>query len=100
MDYWSPLMKDLRPVLTHISPEQLGFLSALNSSEIKYEVEAHNLQKVIDAENKENERNQLTFSLKGFDYEHSYHSYEEIVSELQSMDSRSESNFFAFISYS
>jgi len=97
MDYWNPPMRDLRPVLTHISPEQLGFLSALNSSKIKYEVDAYNLQKVIDAENEENQRNQLTFSLKGFDYENSYHSYDEIVSELQNIGSRSESNFFVYI---
>jgi len=85
-------MTDLRPVLTLVSPKQLGFLSALNSSSIKYEVAAQSFQKVIDNEREENERNKQFFNARAFDYENSYHTHAEIVAELQSLPSQSQSN--------
>ncbi len=80
-------MTDLRPVLTVISSKQIGFLSALNSSNIKYA--ANSFQKVIDAEREQNDRNKQYFSAKTFDYETVYHSYEEINTELQTVASTS-----------
>jgi murein tripeptide amidase MpaA len=80
-------MTDLRPVLTLLSPKQIGFLSALNHSHIRYEVAAHNFQKVIDAEREQNEINRQMFSTKAFDYENTYHTYAEIVAEMQSLAS-------------
>ncbi len=80
-------MADLRPVLTLLGPKQMGFLSALNHSNIRYEIAAHNFQKVINAEREQNEVNRQMFNTKAFDYENSYHTYAEIVAELQSLAS-------------
>jgi hypothetical protein len=80
-------MTDLRPILTLVSPKQTSFLSALNNSNIRYEVAAHNFQKVVDAEREENEINREMFNTKTFDYDNTYHTYAQIVAEMQSLNS-------------
>jgi len=80
-------MTDLRPILTLVSPKRTGFLSALNNSNIRYEVAAHSFQKVVDAEREENEINGEMFNAKTFDYDNTYHTYAQIVTEMQSLNS-------------
>ncbi len=80
-------MTDLRPILTLVSPKQTSFLSALNNSNIRYEVAAHNFQKVVDAEREENEINREMFNTNTFDYDNTYHTYAQIVAEMQSLNS-------------
>ncbi len=80
-------MTDLRPILTLISPKQTSLLLALNNSNIRYEVAAHNFQKVVDAEREENEINREMFNTKTFDYDNTYHTYAQIVTEMQSLNS-------------
>ncbi len=80
-------MTDLRPILTLVSPKQTSFLSALNNSNIRYEVAAHNFQKVVDAEREENEINREMFNTNTFDYDNTNHTYAQIVTEMQSLNS-------------
>jgi hypothetical protein len=88
-------MTDLRPILTLISPKQTAVLTALNNSNIRYEVAANNFQKVVDAERGQNEinRNKETFltkemfSANTFDYDNTYHTYAQIVAEMQNLNS-------------
>ncbi len=80
-------MTDLRPILTLVSPQQMSFLVALNNSNIRYEVAANNFQKVVDAEREENEINREMFNANTFDYDNTYHTYAEIVAEMQSLNS-------------
>ncbi|CAG2173202.1 unnamed protein product, partial [Oppiella nova] len=62
------------------------FLRSLNASRIPYEVVANSFQKVIDNERAEMRAHRL-YSRAGFDYEKTYHTYEEIVAELTSISS-------------
>jgi hypothetical protein len=80
-------MTDLRPILTLISPKQTNFSLALTSSNIRYEVAVHSFQKVVDAEREENEINREMFNTKTFDYDSTYHTYAQIVAEMQSLNS-------------
>jgi hypothetical protein len=84
-------MLDMRPVLTLIDDEKFEFLSSLNSSRIEYEITAHNFQEVIDRERHENDMNKRI--INEFDYANSYHTYEEIVSELKRIAANSELYF-------
>lgn len=72
----------MRPILTLVSPNQNDFLSALNKSKIDFEVKAKNFQKVIDSERVENDKNRRKFRQTVFDYDSTFHKYEEISSEL------------------
>ena len=76
-------MSDMRPVLTLIKPEESAqqFLQSLNRSGIYYEVAANNFQKVIDEEKEENDENRKRFR-QSFDYENTFHRYEDINNEL------------------
>ncbi|CAG2116223.1 unnamed protein product [Medioppia subpectinata] len=84
MDYWNAPMPDMRPVLTLVPGEKIGaeFLVALNKSRIGFEVTADNFQKMLNAERDENSRNLRRFR-SFFDYQSTYHSYDEIIAELQ-----------------
>jgi hypothetical protein len=84
-------MRDMRPVLTLINEEKSEFLSSLNSSKIKYEITAHNFQEIIDRERRENDMNKRM--TRAFDYSSSFHTYEEIVSELKRITTNSELYF-------
>ena len=89
MDYWNMVMDDLRPLLTIIDPQRSEYLTALNRSRIPYEIVHHNYQKVVDAE-----RAQIELSSRAglkddnFDYENSYHTYNEIVAQFQFLSSK------------
>jgi hypothetical protein len=68
--------------MTLISKEKSNFMRALNRSNIKYEIVNNNFQKVIDKERV----GLWKISRKifaSFDYNSTYHTYEEIVSELK-----------------
>jgi len=88
VEFWNPPMKDLRPVLTLISPEQTGFLTALNSSRISYEIASNSFQKVIDQEREEIQRNREFFGTKALNY-NNYNTYADIVSGLKDLASDS-----------
>jgi len=84
VDYWNPPMSDLRPVLSLISPEGTEFLTALNRSNIHYQMVSNNFQERVDQEMEENQRNRMR-STKAFDYDTVYHSYQEIVAEFKAL---------------
>ena len=81
IDFWNAPVSDLRPVLSLIGPKDTYFLETLNKSSIAYEIVSNNFQKLIDDQKAENN----VFYGTGFDYEHKYHSYDEIKNELHSV---------------
>lgn len=93
IDLWNEPMSDMRPVLTLVTPEEKGhkFLQSLNRSGIVYEVTANNFQNVIDKEREENDQNRKRFRLS-FDYENTFHRYDDINNELTRITRNSEQN--------
>ena len=79
MKFWSRTYEDLRPILTLVDPTRDNFLVALNQSNIKYKIKAHNFQTLIDIEKKQNDNTLRDFRA----FHDSYHKYEEIDAELQ-----------------
>ncbi|KAH9388434.1 carbamoyl-phosphate synthase (glutamine-hydrolyzing) cpa2 [Tyrophagus putrescentiae] len=83
MDFWNPVMPNMRPVLTVIDPPRSQFITALNNSQIGYEVVHQNLKQVVDQE-----RQEMVMASKNrrdlkFDYENQYHTYEEIIQQIK-----------------
>ncbi len=91
-------MHDFRPVMTLISKEKSDFMRALNRSNIKYEIINNNFQKLIDKERvglwKVSRK-----SFPSFDYNSTYHTYEDIVSELKMIGTKGWFQLFLSHSY-
>ena len=86
MDYWRPALNDLRPVLTIVDPyKEQYFLRALNNSKIFHEIVSNNYQRIVDKERAEMEMASRQLNAKGenYDYENSYHNYEEILDQMK-----------------
>ncbi|KAJ6215721.1 hypothetical protein RDWZM_010221 [Blomia tropicalis] len=86
MDYWRPALNDLRPVLTIVDPyKEQYFLRALNNSKIFHEIVSNNFQRIVDKERAEMEMASRQLNAKGenYDYENSYHNYEEILDQMK-----------------
>lgn len=83
MDFWNEVQYDLNPILTDLSPSQLEVLSVLKNYGIHYDIVSNNLQSLIDDQI---EDSLIKSSLyKPFDFDATYHTYDEIVAELQSI---------------
>lgn len=91
MDYWNHPMVS-QDMLTIVDPQRSGFFKVLNQSAINYEIVTNNYQTVV-----ENERATLLSSRanspRAFDYEKSYHTYQEIIDEIKAVAAASKLAF-------
>lgn len=104
MDYWNPVLPDLRPVLTVVDPQREKlFLEALNASRIGYEIASSSFQEVVDEERAQMLiADRADFRNENFDYENRYHTYEQILQQIQFLANKCTVVFFfvAFLTFS
>lgn len=88
MDYWGH-PKASESMLTVVDPQRNGFFKVLNQSAIKYEVVVNNYQSVVDRERAAMLTSRANNG-RAFDYENSYHTYQQIIDELKAVAAASE----------